>query len=635
MPAALSFRDSAGDSRSTLNIMPVTLSQTDDPEVTKQQPDVKPLPVSSSLTSGSTTTVNDGPVIQTKSKGVVEMENLIGRLSPFLLIIIYGSFMLLSYTLSLNQYTASYFLNIATSESFNQHSLQASVTTIAAVFQAMAQPPIAKMADAFGRVPAEAACVILYVLGNVIIASSRSIVDYAVGDCIYQLGITGLFLLQNIIIADISSLRNRYFWTIFPSIPQVINAFVSANIVDSLLNRGPNTTQWRWGFGIFTILIPVVAIPILVTLWWGTRSSKGERTAAETSSAGPKRPIRKHLWRGAVSLFWQLDFMGLLLFVVGFGLLFVTLTLANSQTAHWSDAHSIVQLVIGAIVIVAFVLWERYYAPHPLLPFALLKRKTVIGCCLIALWHPMAGTISAGYLTTFLQVAAGQSVISTQRITSFPAVAGWICAIVGAWVARRFRVLKPIIIAGAAIETLAIGLMIRYRTSTNTQAELAVVQLIRGAANGLIPYPVQALIQASAPHEHLGAITAGWLVVYYLAGGIGSAIGGAMWTNIVPRKLGQYLGGNDTLIEMAYANPFGYAAQFPMGTTERTAISRAQDEAQRTMVIVGTIVAFIGLVTSIFMLDNWKLTDEQSLKESEDLVEEGVQASRFKKRNAA
>ena len=38
-------------------------------------------------------------------------------------------------------------------------------------------------------------------------------------------------------------------WTIFPSIPQVINAFISANIVDSLLGKGPITVQWRWGFG--------------------------------------------------------------------------------------------------------------------------------------------------------------------------------------------------------------------------------------------------------------------------------------------------------------------------------------------------------------------------------------------------
>lgn len=79
--------------------------------------------------------------------------------------------------------------------------------------------------------------------------------------------------------------------------------------------------------------------------------------------------------------------------------------------------------------------------------------------------------------------------------------------------------------------------MIRYRTSTNSQAELAIVQVIRGIASGLLPYPTQSLIQTASPHEHLAAVTAGWLVVYYISGGIGSAIGGAIWTTVVPRKV--------------------------------------------------------------------------------------------------
>ena len=227
--------------------------------------------------------------------------------------------------------------------------------------------------------------------------------------------------------------RSIDFWTIFPSVPSVVNGFVSANIVDSLLKKGPITRQWRWGFGesigrevclllgMFTILIPVVATPILITLWWSTRASKGEAMPVEKPET--KREPRS-MWKATKSLFWQLDFIGLTLFVIGFGLFFITLTLANSKTARWSDAHSIAQLIVGAVFIAAFIIWERSYAPHPLLPFSLLRRKTVIGCCLIALWHPMAGRISAGYLTTFLQVAAGQSVISTQRITSFPSVAG-------------------------------------------------------------------------------------------------------------------------------------------------------------------------------------------------------------------
>ena len=61
----------------------------------------------------------------------------------------------------------------------------------------------------FGRLNAYILCVVLYVLGYIIVTASTSVVMYAVGNSIYILGISGLFLLQNIIISDISSTRNR------------------------------------------------------------------------------------------------------------------------------------------------------------------------------------------------------------------------------------------------------------------------------------------------------------------------------------------------------------------------------------------------------------------------------------------
>jgi SIT family siderophore-iron:H+ symporter-like MFS transporter len=236
-------------------------------------------------------------------------------------------------------------------------------------------------------------------------------------------------------------------WTTFPNIPGAINAFVAANVVDSLMAHGDVKTQWRWGFGIFVILTPVLSLPIILTLWYNTRPTSSQREDARIVKASqPQRPFAYRLWTGSKSFFWQLDVIGLFMFVIGFGLFFVTITLANSQTSRWSDGHSIAQLVLGGIFVIAFIIWERYYSPHPLLPFALLRRKTVIGCVLIALFHPMAGRIAGGYLFTFLQVAANQSVLSTTRITSFPTIAGTVSGIIGALVARKYCFLKPIII---------------------------------------------------------------------------------------------------------------------------------------------------------------------------------------------
>jgi SIT family siderophore-iron:H+ symporter-like MFS transporter len=146
-----------------------------------------------------------------------------------------------------------------------------------------------------GRKEAYMTSIAFYVVGYIIVASSQSIYSYGVGNSIYIIGITGtfrvlpnrfhhthtihtmmlgLFLLQAIIIADISSLRNRLFWSIFPSIPGTssssvdslhrsdlnaylyqtlgtINVWLAGTVASKFLlanNSAPN--NWRWGYGM-------------------------------------------------------------------------------------------------------------------------------------------------------------------------------------------------------------------------------------------------------------------------------------------------------------------------------------------------------------------------------------------------
>ena len=131
---------------------------------------------------------SDGPVITAKSKGVVGMELLLSRMNVKYLILLYGGFILLSYTLSLgesglnivtlpqcsnaegayrtsaDQYTSGTYTTYATS-GFEVHSLLSTIGVIRAIFQSISQPPMAKIADVFGRVNAYVLSVVLYVLG--------------------------------------------------------------------------------------------------------------------------------------------------------------------------------------------------------------------------------------------------------------------------------------------------------------------------------------------------------------------------------------------------------------------------------------------------------------------------------------
>ncbi|GAA5899277.1 uncharacterized protein JCM6883_005166 [Sporobolomyces salmoneus] len=579
-------------------------------------------------------------IVEEKSKGVVQIERFRERIDTKYRIALYGSFTILAYILSLDQYTTSSYLSAATSVSFNAHSTLTTISSIRSVFQAVSQPPIAKISDYFGRLQGYALCVVLYAVGRAITAASPNIYAYAVGNSIYILGITGLFLLQNIIIADISSLRNRLFWSIFPSIPGVINVWISGNVTQAILGATQeHANRWRWGMGMFAIMSPILTIPVMLTLGIGMRKSRKEtdvegsshRSVGEKVKAAltPKQSrSNRTLWQKTQSVFWQLDLLGLLFFVAGFGMILVTVTIANGRGSHWSDGHCIALLVCGGVSVIAFGIWERFGARHPLIPFSLLTNRTVIICFLIAIIHPASGGVIGSYFYTYVLVAADQTTLSATRITSLAGFVSTLMAACSGIAARYIRYLKPIIIFGFCVEILAFGLMIRYRGAGATQGDLAAVQVVRGLGVGAISFPLQASIQSVTKHEHLGAITAAYLTIFYLSQGVGSAIGGGIWTNLVPEKLNRYIP-DPALAARAYSNPLGLLKTYAPGTPVREAISRAHGETQRVLSITGTVLAVIGLLLALGL--EWvKLTDDQTLKEVENR-EDGKLVNEVKK----
>jgi SIT family siderophore-iron:H+ symporter-like MFS transporter len=151
-----------------------------------------------------------------------------------------------------------------------------------------------------------------------------------------------------------------------------------------------------------------------------------------------------------------------------------------------------------------------------MIPFVLLKKRDVIGCVLIAIFHPMSGRVVNGYFYTFLIVARDETYLSAGRLTSIPSFAATVVAIIASIATRYIRRLKPVIIMGFAIQTLAYGLMIRFRQSTNSQAEVIIVQILKGFGIGMISFPTQAVIQSACAHEHLAAVTATYLIIFYL-----------------------------------------------------------------------------------------------------------------------
>ncbi|KAM0345592.1 hypothetical protein ACHAPU_006245 [Fusarium lateritium] len=494
---------------------------------------------------------------------------------------------------------------------FKEHSLQSSVNTLRAVIAAAAQPTAAKIADVFGRVELICISVFFYTIGTVVEAASTNLDTYSAGAVIYQIGYTMIILLVEVIIGDITSVRSRLFFSYIPALPFIINTWVSGDITAAVLG----VTTWRWGIGMWCIIYPVCALPLIISLVVVGRRAKKQGHLVGYRSSFQQLGLKSF----TVELFWLLDIIGVILLIACFALLLVPLTIAGGFESKWSDPQVIAPLVIGFVCIPVFVIWELR-APHPLVPFHHMKDRSVWAPMGIACMLNFAWTMQGDYLYTVLQVSFNFSIKSATRVQSLYSFASVITGTILGLIVYKVRRFKVFIVAGTCLFLVAFGLLIRYRgdPSDSNQSGVIGAQVLLGIAGGMFPYPAQASLQAYVTHERLAVMTGLYLALYQVGSAFGNAVSGAIWTQVLPVRLAQSFSGfgNDTLAVYTYTQPLSAILDFPVGSDERDAMIDAYKHVQRLLTITG-ICLCIPLIAFSLCLRNPKLTDQQNLVENE------------------
>lgn len=548
-----------------------------------------------------------------KSPGVTRIEAISGAITLVDRIFIFLSVFLIAYCYGLDG-TLRYTYQPYATGSFDSHSLLSTINVIRAVIAAAAQPTAAKIADVFGRVELICVSVFFYVLGTVIEASATNMATYAGGNVIYQVGYTMILLLVEVIIADITSTRARLFFSYIPALPFIINAWISGNVASAVLK----VTTWKWGIGMWCIIYPVCALPLIISLSIVGRRAKKQGRLTNYRSSFEQLGFKNLI----VELFWLLDVIGIILLIAVFALILVPFTLAGGVHSEWRTAHIIAPLVIGVCCIPFFVYWELK-APHPLVPFSLLKDRSVWAPMGIAVCLNFAWTMQGDFLYTVLVVAFDFSITTATRVTSlYSFVSVIIGAILGA-VVYRVRRLKVFVVVGTCLFMVAFGLLIHYRGSTTGSSRAGVIaaQVVLGIAGGLFPYTAQASIQVGLKHENLAVMTGLYLAVYNIGSALGNTVSGALWTQLLPQALETRLANiNSTLAIEAYGNPLGAILPYPPGTPERDAIIDSYQYIQRLLTITGICIC-IPLIAFSLAIRNPHLTGEQTLAAESDVEE--------------
>lgn len=546
-----------------------------------------------------------------KSPGVARVEAISSVMNMVDRIFIFLGVFLIAYVYGLDG-TLRYAYQPVATDSFGEHSLLATINVVRSAVAVGAQPTAAKIADVFGRVELICVSIFFYIIGTIVEASSSTVETFSGGAVLYQIGYTMLILLVEVIIADITSTRSRVIFSYVPALPFIINTWVSGNISSAVL-KGPG---WQWGIGMWAIVMPVCALPLIVPLVIVSRRAKRQGLLGDYVSSFKQLGARNL----ALELFWLLDVVGVILIIAVLNLILVPLTIAGGQQTQWSEGHIIAPLVIGIVCIPVFVLWELK-APHPLVPFTHMKDRSAWAPMGVAIFLNFAYAMQSDFLFTVLQVAFDFDVDTATRVLSLYSFTSVIIGSLLGLVIFKVRRLKVFIVAGTMLYMVAFGLLIRFRGSANASGRAGVIgaQVVLGIAGGMFPYTTQASLQVTAKHELLAVLTALYLATYNVGSALGNCVSGSIWTQVLPGKLSENLDpfNNATLVSAMYASPLTTYLEYPVGTPQRDGIIASYQSVQKLLTITGLCLC-VPLIFFGLMLRNPKLDNRQTLASDSD-----------------
>ncbi|KZO99452.1 MFS general substrate transporter [Calocera viscosa TUFC12733] len=520
---------------------------------------------------------------------------------------------------------------------FNNYPAYAAIQCASSILLALGKPLFAKIMDSIGRAEAYCFSLFFYLLGYIIAASSPNISALGAGLVIWVIGFSGLQIANQIIIADFTTLRWRGLVQSLTSAWYFILFWANGQITEQLV--APGGPGWRWGYGIYALCYIPALGPIILTLLWGQHKAKKLGLVKV-----PDPAARRSRASGAWKWVQDSDLIGLFWLGASITLIFLPIVLAGGSyaTLSWQSPAIPAMMVIGGVVTLPmFIYWELKRATFPIIPFRLLKNRTVLGACLISFFDFVSFYLTYAQLYGFVAATTNWSLSGITYYTNCQSLCLTFFALLWGFLAilLQFRY-KWTLTAALCVRLLGVGLMF-YAREHNGIAALVLTQVIQGAGGGIAAVASQVASQGAVPHQgtfslplpccaayadtrvDVAVATAAVLLSAELGGVVGTAVAGAIWRTSLPGHLTDALASvgftNSTYITLQVGNPMLAQSSYPsLSDPVREAIHTGYSETMRIMLIPAIVLAIIPIASSVFMR-NFALTDLQNVVEVKDL----------------
>lgn len=486
---------------------------------------------------------------------------------------------------------------------FEEHSLTALTGVISSLVAGLWKLPYAKIMNIWGRPPALAIGVAWTVLGLIMMAGCNGVQTYCAAQVFYYMGYNSIDFSITVFIADTSKLRNRGFFIAYAASPWLITTWVYGYAVDDIL--APGGMGFRWGFGVFSIVLPVVVAPLIFLFY---------RNEAKAKKAGliPPRESRGSFAQTAYYYAREFDVIGLLILAVGLSLFLLSFNLYSYQKDQWKSPMIICFIIFGALLIVAFGLWEKYLAPVTFIPWYLITNRTVI------FTYTMCASLYTGwyvwdsYFYSLLVVLFNQTIVHATYISNIYTIGScFICLVYGVCLRYYGKLKWYSLFWGVPLTILGVGLMIAFRQPNVNIGYIVMCQIFVAFGGGVLVISEQTTLMAVSKQQDFPALLACESMVVAIGSAIGSTIAGAIWTGIFPAKLMANLPASAMENFALIYGDMTTQASYAWGSPERDAINISYAQTQRYMLIAATCIYSI----TIFSVAMWQNVDVKKQKQ--------------------